>query len=33
LAGQAENRGVGFLMALLKHLWQTQPLLIPYVLL
>ncbi len=33
LAGQAENRGVGFLMALLKHLWQTQPLLIPYALL
>jgi rhamnosyltransferase len=33
LAGQAENRGVGFLMAFLKHLWQTQPLLIPYALL
>jgi rhamnosyltransferase len=33
LVGQAEKRGVGFFMALLKHLWQEKPLLIPYAIL
>jgi len=30
LVGQAESRGVGFVVGLLKKLWQEQPLLIPY---
>jgi len=33
LVGQAEKRGVGFLMVLLKQLWQEKPLLIPYAIL
>ncbi len=31
LVGQAESRGVGFVNALLKQVWLTKPLLIPYV--
>jgi len=30
LVGQAESRGMGFVAALLKEVWQTQPVLIPY---
>lgn len=33
LVGQAEKRGLGFFIALLKRLWQEKPLLIPYALL